>query len=155
MDIRDVALGLLPATRCKERGRDFKHSQKLVQTYCQTLKKSKETATQLRKETIIQKGVNIQEGAKHTFTYSWDLLQHTYLPEMATEITTFFGSSSFLADGHLCCLSLRKGQTAKKEGEKVSRGKAMERRIKRDEVMQLEGMGRKEESLSIAGQKGW
>lgn len=39
MDIRDVALGLLPATRCKERGKDFKCSQKLVQTFCQTLKK--------------------------------------------------------------------------------------------------------------------
>lgn len=155
MDIGDVALGVLSATRCKERGRDFKHSQKLVQTYCQTLKKSKETATQLRKETAIQRGINIQEGAKHTFTSSWDLLQHTYLSEMEKEVMPFFGSSSFLAEGHRCCLSLRKGQTAKKEGEKVSRGKATERRIKRDQVMQLEGLGRKEKSLSIAGQKGW
>lgn len=98
----------------------FQQTQKLVQAYCQ--KKSKETATQLRKEIIIQKGVNIQEGLnKHllspgvsfnTFTYlKWRRESHTTF-----QLLHFFGSSSFSGEGHPC-LSLRKEQTAQQERE--------------------------------------
>lgn len=106
-------------------------------------------------------GVNIQEGLnKHLLSPGISFNTLTYLKwrrksHLTWHLLLFFGSSSFPAEGHPCCLSLRKGQTAKEEGEKASSGKATERRIKRDQVRQLEGMGRKAECLSIAGQKGW
>lgn len=63
MDIGDVALGLLPATRCKERGRDFKHSQNLLD--CQTLKKRKRLLTKERN--YYSEGRKHSGGAKQTF----------------------------------------------------------------------------------------
>lgn len=50
MGLRCTALGLLPAMRHVERGRNFKQSEKLIQAYCKTVEKKIETDSQLRRK---------------------------------------------------------------------------------------------------------
>lgn len=113
-----------------------------------------ETDSQVRKEIIIQKGLNIHllsPGiSSNTITY----LKWRKESRPTLHLLLFFGPSSFSAERDpSCSLSQREGQVTKCEGGKGNSGKATQTRRKRDWVWQLEGMGRKGESLRILEQK--
>lgn len=119
-------------------------------------REKQETDSQVRKEIIIQKGLNIHllsPGiSSNTITY----LKWRKESRPTLHLLLFFGPSSFSAERDpSCSLSQREGQMTKCEGGKRNSGKATETRRKRDWVWQLEGMGRKGESLRISEQKWW
>lgn len=150
--LRGVSLGLLPAMWRGDRGRDFKHNS----WFRHVVKHWRKTRDWLStKDIIIQRGLNIHllsPGiSSNTFTY----LKWRKEPHPTLHLLLFFDPFSFSAerDPPSCCVSQREGQMTKGEGRKGSSGKATERRRKRDQVWQLEGMGKKGESLRISEQK--
>lgn len=142
--LRCKALGLLPAMRHVERGKNFKKSEKLIQAYCKTLEeRQRETDSQLRRQLC-------SEGVTHTFTLSWDLFQNLiplYLNE-EMNCTQLCFQCSFLVPPFLlsrdpsCYLSKSSEWQRMREGS----GKTTEGRRKRDGLWLREGIGRKRKS---------